>query len=210
MLSLSLSKEPLHASPRPDTYYKKSRRFMSKVLCGFQPRSSSSLNSPLANLWHFPFLFTVEPSASDSLVSQQNKSDRDARGLSGWESGRRGSIHSLFYKVYRRLLHLKSYLRGRGWDGCLFWMAETGRKVAVKIVAVIQILLTFPCGMFAGFFEKGNHKKNKSETFHTGWTQRGKSLWNADSVCNVCGPIRTRTQTRHGGRGTVRANHGGM
>lgn len=32
---------------------------------------------------------------------------------------------------------------------------------AVKILDVIQIPLTFSRGMFAGFFEKGNHKKQE-------------------------------------------------
>lgn len=49
----------------------------------------------------------------------------------------------------------------------VFFLAETGRKVAVKTVNVTQILLTFPVACLLASLKRAIIK-NKSKTFHTG------------------------------------------
>lgn len=140
------------------------------------------LKSPCLQPLTLPLLVYGEKNcASDFLVSQQNKSSRNTSSVWGQESERTDNTHRLLYKVCKQLFHLKSYL----WMRWVFFLAETGRKVAVKTVNVTQILLTFPVACLLASLKRAIIK-NKSKTFHTGWMQKRKHLCNADSVCNVC------------------------
>lgn len=140
------------------------------------------LKSPRLQPLTLPLLVYGEKNcASHFLVGQQNKSSRNTSRVWGQESERTDNTHRLLYELCKQLFHLKSYL----WMRWVFFLAETGRKVAVKTVNVTQILLTFPVACLLASLKRATIK-NKSKTFHTDWVQKRKHLCKADSVCNVC------------------------
>ncbi len=83
-LCLSISKQPLHESFLFNTCYRKECPFMSRALCGFGPGSLVRFtSSSLKPLTHSLLVYSEERSASTFHVSQQNKSKRFAKKLSG-------------------------------------------------------------------------------------------------------------------------------